>query len=96
MNYRFNEAIWSGKEGEGKRPKLIKKFVIRLPEGYREKIAEISRRNRRSMNSEIVMLLEKYLAEHFPMDQPAAEIGDDVTTNIGCNYQDTSERRPED
>ena len=30
------------------------KFVVRLPDGMREKIAEISKENHRSMNSEII------------------------------------------
>ena len=37
------------------------KFVIRLPEGMREKIAEIAKRYHRSMNSEIINRLEKSL-----------------------------------
>ena len=34
------------------------KFIVRLPEGMREKIAVISKTNHRSMNSEIVSRLE--------------------------------------
>ena len=38
------------------------KFVLRLPSGYHAQIAAISRRNRRSMNSEITLLLEQFVA----------------------------------
>lgn len=38
------------------------KFVLRLPKGYHEQLAAISRRNRRSMNSEITLLLEQFVA----------------------------------
>lgn len=38
------------------------KFVLRLPHGYHEQLAAISRRNRRSMNSEITLLLEQFVA----------------------------------
>ena len=34
------------------------KFVVRLPEGMRQKIAEVAKKNHRSMNSEIVRCLE--------------------------------------
>lgn len=38
------------------------KFVLRLPKGYHEQLAAISRKNRRSMNSEITLLLEQFVA----------------------------------
>lgn len=34
------------------------KFVVRLPNGMRERIAQIANQNHRSMNSEIVLQLE--------------------------------------
>lgn len=37
------------------------KFVIRLPEGFKEKIKELSKQNHRSMNSEFVFAIEKYI-----------------------------------
>ncbi|MDP1932259.1 MAG: Arc family DNA-binding protein [Gammaproteobacteria bacterium] len=39
------------------------KFVLRLPKGYHEQLAAISRKNRRSMNSEITLLLEQFVAK---------------------------------
>ena len=45
----------------GKGPALIEKFVIRLPKGLRNKIKHLSEQNRRSMNSEIIMVLEKHI-----------------------------------
>lgn len=38
------------------------KFVVRLPDGMREQIAEVARTHHRSMNSEIIARLEKSLA----------------------------------
>ena len=38
---------------------MIEKFVIRLPKGLRNTIKHLSEQNRRSMNSEIIMVLEK-------------------------------------
>ncbi len=37
------------------------KFTIRFPEGMRDKIAEIAKKNNRSMNSEIILALEKHI-----------------------------------
>lgn len=48
------------------------KFVIRLPAGLRKKILLISRRHRRSMNSEIVLLLGRYFEE---------QLGDDAESD---------------
>ena len=38
---------------------MIEKFVIRLPKGLRNTIKHLPEQNRRSMNSEIFMVLEK-------------------------------------
>ncbi len=45
-------------------PALIEKFVIRLPMGLRKKIKHLSEQNRRSMNSEIIMVLEQHIQQH--------------------------------
>ena len=39
------------------------KFVVRLPEGMRDRIAEVARNPHRSMNSEIIARLEQSLQE---------------------------------
>jgi hypothetical protein len=51
------------------------KFVVRLPDGMRERIAEVARTHHRSMNSEIIARLERTL-----LDDDAAE-GVDVLPN---------------
>lgn len=48
------------------------KFVVRLPPGMREVIAEVARRSHRSMNSEIITRLEVSLAETDVDGMPAA------------------------
>ena len=35
------------------------KYVMRLPDGLRDRIKEIAKANRRSMNAEIVLVLER-------------------------------------
>ena len=44
-------------------PALVEKFVIRLPNGLREQIKVLSEQNRRSMNSEIIMVMEKHIQQ---------------------------------
>lgn len=46
----------------------VEKFVVRLPKGMRDRIGEVSRLSRRSMNSEIVARLEESLGESWTAD----------------------------
>ena len=39
------------------------KFVVRLPEGMRERIADVARSHHRSMNSEIIARLEQSMLQ---------------------------------
>jgi hypothetical protein len=48
------------------------KFVVRLPEGMRSRIAEVARHYHRSMNSEIIARLEKTLIAEGNL--PASEL----------------------
>jgi hypothetical protein len=50
----------------------VEKFVVRLPGGMRQAIADVARRSRRSMNSEIVARLEHSLADQDAIE-PTAE-----------------------
>src|SRR5688500_6511589 len=50
---------------DAKSPALIEKFVIRLPNGLRDQIRQLSEQNRRSMNSEIIMVLESHIRQQF-------------------------------
>ncbi len=52
-------------------PAMVEKFVIRLPNGLRDQIRSLSEQNRRSMNSEIIMVLENHIRQKY-MDQLAA------------------------
>ncbi|MEY4641199.1 MAG: Arc-like binding domain [Pseudomonadota bacterium] len=48
-----------------KTPSIVEKFVIRLPNGLRDQIRQLSEQNRRSMNSEIIMVLENHIRQQF-------------------------------
>lgn len=45
------------------------KFVVRLPDGMREKISEVARIHHRSMNSEIICRLEDSLAQDLDLEE---------------------------
>ncbi|MEI9694575.1 Arc family DNA-binding protein [Atlantibacter hermannii] len=47
-----------------KQVKDYDKFVLRLPEGMREAIADLAKSNGRSMNAEIVQILKDALTHH--------------------------------
>ena len=49
----------------------VEKFVVRLPMGMRDRIAEVARLSRRSMNSEIVARLEQTLGESWTSENTA-------------------------
>lgn len=50
------------------------KFVVRLPEGMRDRIAEVARQHHRSMNSEIVARLEQSLAQESRVEEKPLEL----------------------
>jgi hypothetical protein len=55
-----------------KTPAVVEKFVIRLPNGLRDQIRQLSEQNRRSMNSEIIMVLENHIRHKFMEHMAAA------------------------
>lgn len=42
-------------------PQLADKYVLRMPDGMRDKITEMAKANGRSMNAEIVLILQQAL-----------------------------------
>lgn len=42
------------------------RFIVRLPDGMRDKIAELAKQNSRSMNAEIVARLERTFSQESP------------------------------
>lgn len=64
----------------GNQSRNADKFVIRMPDGMRDRIATIAEGNRRSMNSEIVGYLERMIddASAVPTNAPLAQNNDEV------------------
>lgn len=63
----LKQAIYSSRTAD--------KFVVRLPDGMREKIAEVARVHHRSMNSEIIARLEESLIQEDKANNPAMHVG---------------------
>lgn len=59
----LKQAIYSSRTAD--------KFVVRLPDGMRERIAEVAATHHRSMNSEIIARLEQSLVQEGAMADEA-------------------------
>jgi hypothetical protein len=62
----LKQAIYSSRSAD--------KFVVRLPDGMREKIADVARGHHRSMNSEIIARLEASLMAEGHIDVEEGEL----------------------
>ena len=60
----MKQAVYSSRTAD--------KFVVRLPDGMRERIAEVARNHHRSMNSEIIARLEQSLLQEGALDDDSA------------------------
>ena len=63
-----DSAVIQAECGTGDEPQTQGKFVIRLPAGLLKKVSQISQKHQRSMNSEINLLLGRYLEQHGLVD----------------------------
>lgn len=61
----LKQAIYSSRTAD--------KFVVRLPDGMRERIADVAKESHRSMNSEIIARLEASLNSGEVIDPPLPE-----------------------
>jgi len=88
MNNNDVEIIANGQEPDeaDRGPAVVEKFVIRLPMGLRDQIRQLSEHNRRSMNSEIIMVLENHIRHQLVQQMTEA--------NSDGNYQ-VAVRQPE-
>ncbi|MDX1722953.1 MAG: Arc family DNA-binding protein [Pseudomonas sp.] len=63
----MKQAIYSSRTAD--------KFVVRLPDGMRERIADVARNHHRSMNSEIIARLEQSMLQE-------SSLGDELNVNL--------------
>ena len=73
----MKQAIYSSRTAD--------KFVVRLPDGMRDRIAEVARLHHRSMNSEIIARLEQSM-------QQEASLADDLAQRLDSPELTLSER----
>lgn len=59
----------------------ISPVAVRLPPEFRARLSELAAQNRRSMNSEIVVLLERALFDQFGVRNDGATCKPDQTRN---------------
>ena len=57
----MKQAIYSSRTAD--------KFVVRLPDGMRERIADVAHNHHRSMNSEIIARLEQSMLQEGSLDE---------------------------
>lgn len=60
----------------------LDKYIVRFPDGMRDRIAEAARGNNRSMNAEIVARLEASFAEPPPLSAAARGEHEELLTRI--------------
>jgi len=70
-------------------PAMVEKFVIRLPMGLRDQIKQLSEHNRRSMNSEIIMVLESYIKQQ--LVQQMTDANEDGNFQVGLRQSTESD-----
>lgn len=63
----MKQAIYSSRTAD--------KFVVRLPDGMRERIADVARNHHRSMNSEIIARLEQSMLQE-------SGLGDELNVSL--------------
>ncbi|MCE0756044.1 Arc family DNA-binding protein [Pseudomonas putida] len=65
------------------------KFVVRLPDGMRERVAQVARDNHRSMNSEIIERLEQSLLndQHNTAQVQAGSADDNLKSELARAYK---------
>lgn len=55
-------------------PQLADKYVLPMPDGMRDKIVELAKANNRSMNAEIVLMLQQAIAARATGAAPGRDV----------------------
>jgi len=79
---------------EERSPALVDRFVLRLPKGLREQIRALSEENHRSMNAEIIMVLEQHVRQKFLHQMQGAQAAP-LAAATATGLQDELTRRLE-
>lgn len=64
MATSINKKVFQKKRKVSKyTPTPVEKFALRLPKGLHEQMKTLAKKNNRSMNSEIIWILQNYIQE---------------------------------
>lgn len=92
-HYCVNAILWLNATMDRK-PQNQDKFVLRLPDGMRDKIRRASEASNRSMNAEIVMAIDYWLQLELPYLQfPEGANADDIARAAAEVRKDFAEIR---
>ncbi len=72
-------------------PQLADKYVLRMPDGMRDKLAALAKANNRSMNAEIVGLLQQGMDAHTRGSSPEINIetlADAIADRVAAKLKD--------
>lgn len=74
-------------------PQLADKYVLRMPDGMRDKITEIARANGRSMNAEMVLMLQQAMDARSIGAAPSLDVdalAESIATRVAAKLRETS------
>ncbi|GAB2938317.1 Arc family DNA-binding protein [Hafnia psychrotolerans] len=77
---------------EKENPTFVERFTVRMPDGLREAVAERAKANGRSMNSEIVQIIQDALSDDHLMaeterfERYQSELGSEETVDEKMSY----------
>jgi len=73
-------------------PQLADKYVLRMPDGMRDKLAALAKANNRSMNAEIVGLLQQGMDAQIQGASPGIDIetlADAIADRVAARLKDS-------
>ncbi len=74
-------------------PQSADKYVLRLPDGMRDKLAALAKANDRSMNAEIVRLLQQGMDAHVQGTPPGIDVdalADTIADRVAARLKEGS------
>lgn len=73
-------------------PQLADKYVLRMPDGMRDKLAELAKANNRSMNAEIVLILQQAIEARVqpPTGIDVDALADTIAERVAARLKDSS------
>ncbi|MGJ9420735.1 Arc family DNA-binding protein [Massilia sp. CMS3.1] len=81
-------------------PQQADKYVLRLPDGMRDKIAELAKTNNRSRNAEMVLMLQQAIDARAARAAPAGidvdALAEAIADRVATKLQGTEKRKTDE